>query len=620
MEQKLFKNEYILAPVKLGYCFEKNGQVNDKHLDFYRQRAEHLGAIIAEPMYIDSGLRENPFQLGIDHDDKILGISQIAEIIHKHGGKFIVHINHPGRMANAAIPGNYFWSASTIACENGGATPIAMDKEMMNVTIDKFVQASIRAQKAGADYIELQFGYGYLLSQFLSPQTNQRTDEFGGSLENRMRFPLMVLRGIKQNISIPIIARVSATDFQPNGIRIEETTILAKQLEKEGVVAIHATAGSACSAPAWYYQHMFTQKGKTWELAAEIQKHINIPVIFHGRIQSPDDIDYLKKQYQAKYFSLGRALVADEDFVAKILGYNPEPIRPCLACSEGCLGGVRGGKGLGCVVNPRVNTNLPIPTKAQKELNIAVVGGGLAGLEAAITLKKRGHRVVLYEKNEIGGQFLLAYLPPKKQNLLDIVNYYKTEVARLEIPVIHKEATNEILKQENFDVVVMATGAVHSIPPIKGLSQYYTSEILNQPATIQNQKVVIIGGGLIGTEVASFLLEHNNEVIIVEMLDEIARGLEMIERNLTLAKFKQHNVSIHLKSKVVEVNNKTIIVEKEDGTTFSIENVGAIVIATGMQPYIPFHTEIPTHFIGDARQVAKAQDAIKDAYELALTL
>jgi len=613
----LFKNEFIMAPLKLGYCHDKDGKVNERHLNFYQQRAEHLGAIISEPFYIHPGLRENPFQLGIDNDDKIEGIAKISEMAHSFGTKFIVHLNHPGRMANPNIPNNFYWSASAVPCENGGIAPIAMDENMMNTAINTFVQAAIRAQKANADFIELQFGYGYLLSQFLSPQINLRTDEYGGSFENRLKFPLKVLKAIQQSVSIPIIARVSATDFQPNGISIEESIMLSQRLEKEGVVAIHVTAGSACSAPAWYYQHMFTQKGKTWEIASQIQNNIHIPVIFHGRIHSIDDIKLLKEKYNARYFSIGRALVADEHFVTKVLGVTKETIRPCLACSEGCLGGVRAGKGLGCVVNPKVNNSFPKIQKVSKPKKIAVVGGGLAGMEAAIQLASKGHEVTIYEKDKLGGQFLLAYLPPKKESLLDIVDFYKKEIERLKIPVVYKEATSQLIEQQGFNEVVIATGAKPVVPNIKGLTKYHWAEILEKPDSIQNKKVVIIGGGLIGVEIASKLIDYHNHIIIVEMLDEIARGLEMIERNLTLAKFKQHNVQILLKHKVVEVNGTTLILENENHERVQLQNIDEIVVSVGMQSYKPFETSVPMHFVGDALKVAKAQDAIYEAYKLA---
>lgn len=615
--EKLLTNEFIMAPLKLGYCQDKDGKVNDRHLNFYQQRVKYLGAIISEPFYIQAGLRENPFQLGIDADNKIEGIAKIAELAHKSGTKFIAHINHPGRMANPNIPNNFYWSASAVPCENGGAVPTAMDENMMSITIDTFAQAAIRAQKANADFIELQFGFGYLLSQFLSPQTNLRTDEYGGSFENRMQFPLRVLKAIQQSVSIPIIARVSATDFQPNGITIDETIMLSQHLEKEGVVAIHITAGSACSAPAWFYQHMFTQKGKTWELAAQIQNKVNIPVIFHGRIHSTDDIKLLKEKYKAQYLSIGRALVADERFVAKALGMANEPIRPCLACSEGCLGGVRAGKGLGCVVNPKVNNSFPEIQKATKPKNIAVVGGGLAGMEAAIQLKAKGHQVTIYEKDKLGGQFLLAYLPSKKESLIEIVDFYKKEIERLKITVEYKEATSELIEQQGFDEVVIATGAKPLVPNIKGLTKYHWAEILEKPYTIQNKKVIVIGGGLIGVEIASKLLDYNNQITIVEMLDEIARGLELIERNMTLAKFKQNNVQILIKHKVVEVNGTTVILENENHQRVQINDIDEIVVAVGMQSYKPFETSIPTHFVGDALKVAKAQEAIVEAYKIA---
>lgn len=620
MEKKLFKNEFIMAPIKLGYCIQKDGKVNEKHLSFYEKRATNLGAVISEPFYIDSFLRENPFQLGIDSDDKLEGISKIASIIHSYGSKFIVHINHPGRMANSSIPGNYFWSASSIPCENGGAIPEAMDETMMNIAIEKMVNASIRAQKINADYIELQFGYGYLLSQFLSSQTNKRNDEYGDSFENRLRFPIRVLKAIQNNLSIPVIARLSATDFQPNGITLEESILLAKRLQEEGVVAIHVTVGSVCSTPAWYYQHMFTQKGKSWELADIIQKQLQIPVIFNGRIHSIEDINFLKEKYNAKYFSIGRALVADENFIEKILRINSEPIRPCLVCNEGCLGGVRSGKGLGCVVNPNVNNDFPEVKVTTKPRKIAIVGAGLAGLEASIILKRAGHNVVLFEKNEIGGQFQLAYLPPKKESLIEIIEFYKKELLRLKIPVEYIEVTNDLLKEKGFEEVIMATGAEAILPPIKGLKNFFGADILKNTEFFHHKKIVIIGGGLIGVEVASKLLDYQNQVIIVEMLDEIARGLEMIERTMILSMFKQHKVQVLLKSKVIEISDSTVFIEDENKEIIKIDNVDIVVVAVGMKPYIPFIPSLPAYYIGDAKKVSKAQDAIKDAHELALKL
>jgi 2,4-dienoyl-CoA reductase-like NADH-dependent reductase (Old Yellow Enzyme family)/thioredoxin reductase len=619
MKSQLFQNEYIMAPLKLGYCHDKDGKVNQRHLDFYAQRTD-LGAIIPEPLYIDSGLRENPMQLGIDSDDKLSGLRDLAETIHSTGASFIAHLNHPGRMAHPALPGNYHWSASAEACPNGGALPLPMDEAKMAFARQKLVEAAVKAEKAGADGVEVQFGYGYLFAQFLSPKINKREDQYGGSLENRMRFPLETLQAIQNAIEIPVMVRLSATDMEPDGIGLEESIKLSKRLEAMGVAALHISVGSACSSPAWYYQHMFVPKGKNWELAAAIQKEVKLPVFFHGRIHSAEDIQLLKQKFDARYFAIGRALVADQHMVSKLLGNSEEPVRPCLACSEACLGGVKAGKGLGCVVNLTVNTSYPAAEEVKTKKRIAVVGGGLAGMEAAIRMSDRGHEVVLFEENQLGGQFTLAWLPPKKESLEEIVSFYKKQLERLSVEVRKQKADATLLEAEQFDEVVMATGSRAFVPPIPGLKDFVWAEILEKERLPEEQKVVIIGGGLIGIEVAVSLVEKDNQVIIVEMLDEVARGLEMIERKMSLEKLKQKHAQILTSTRVVAVEGNTLKLESASGEKMTIVAVDLVVVATGMKAYRPFESSLPTHWIGDANKVGKAEDAIKSAYELALTI
>ncbi|MBN2237595.1 MAG: NAD(P)-binding protein, partial [Bacteroidales bacterium] len=449
------KNQFIMAPIKLGYSDGK-GNITPKHVDFYLQRAAYLGAITLEPLYMHPGLRELPTQLGIDSDLKIPAYKQLINQLHALDTKVIAHLNHPGRMANPKIPGNIFYSSSAKACPNGGANPIAMDKALMNEVIQLHVAAAERAEAAGFDFIEIQFGHGYLMAQFLSPDVNDRNDEYGGSLENRMRYPLEVLNAVIAAVKTPIIARLSGDEMIPTGFHLPEMLLFAKQLEKLGAVSLHVTAGSACSTPPWFFQHMFIPKGKTWEFAAKIKEVVSLPVIFVGRINSVDDIQNLKTNFHADYFALGRALVADPDFVGKYLQLKNSSIRPCLACSEGCLGGVKQGKGLGCVVNPLVNTSFPKLEKTKQKNTLAVVGAGLAGLQAAITLKERGFEVDLYEKEEVGGQFNLAFLPPKKESLKEIIDYYKHEIETLGVNLIHEEATVEKLAKQNYHKIILA--------------------------------------------------------------------------------------------------------------------------------------------------------------------
>ncbi len=615
------RNKFIMAPLKLGYC-KGDGQVNEKHINFYEARSNHVGAVCLEPLFLDSGLREIPTQLGIDNDDKIPGLKKLTDMIHKKGAEVIAHLNHPGRMANPKIPGNYFISSTGKPCENGGAVPTPMNNASMEQVTELFVNSSIRAESAGFDILELQFGHGYLFSQFLSPGVNDRNDEYSGSFENRASFPIQILDEVMRSVSLPIIVRISGEEMTPNGIKIDESVKLVKILKGKGVDAVHVSAGTVCSTPPWYFQHMFTKKSKTWEFAGTIRKETSMPVVFVGRINSTDDIDLLQNEYNAEYIALGRALIADPDFVGKYIRKKNENIRPCLACSEGCLGGVKSGEGLGCVVNPVLNNDTPQFSIAKMKKHFAVIGAGLSGMETAITLKSRGHDVAIYEKNEIGGQFNLAWLPPHKESLLDIIKYYSNELKRLNIDIYKKEAKASDLLDSNYDGVILATGSVPSIPPVKGLTEYYWAEFLLDKNIPKNKKVVVVGGGLIGVEIASKLIDKENEVIIVEMLNEIANGMEMIEKAMTLKKFKQKNLITFTNSKVESIENKDVVISGEEQQT--IKDVDHIVIATGMKSFAPLFdklkNKIPVYLVGDAMKVGKAQDAIREGYILGLKL
>ncbi len=617
------KNSFIMPPLKLGYCEkEKPGFVNEKHINFYKRTGKYLGAAILEPLFTDLSLREIPTQLGIDNDDKIEGLRKIINVLHNTGTKAIAHLSHPGRMANPMIPGNVYISSTDKACPAGGKPPQKMNEKDMRDVTELFVQTAKRAEKAGFDYVELQSGHGYLLAQFISPEVNDRTDDFGGSFENCIKFPLQVIDAVLKAIKIPVIVRISADEMTPNGIKINEMIKYAEILKEKGIAALHVSAGTVCNTPPWYFQHMFVPKGKTWEFAHKIQSAVDMPIIYVGRINTFEDIDKIKNEYSGKYIATGRALVADPDFVGKYLGEISENYRPCLACAEGCLGGVKSGKGLGCMVNPEVNNpKLISDTPAAESKNIAIAGGGLAGMESALQLRKKGHKVTIFEKNKLGGQFNLAWLPPNKSSLKKILDYYFSEIEKQKITVEYKEITADEILKKNYDEVILATGAEPVAPPIKGLEKYYWSEFLEDKNLPKNKKIVIIGGGLIGIELASKLTDADNEVIIVEMLDEIARGMEMIERKMTLAKLDKKGVKIYKNHKVTEVKNNgnTVLIEGERRT--ELTNIDAIVVTAGMRSVNKLSEElegkIKYRIIGDAVKPAKVQDAIRTAYETA---
>ncbi len=615
------RNEFIFPPIKLGYS-DTNGTIKQQHLDFYDLRSKHIGAVTVEPLYMNSGLRELPTQIGIDNNDKLYGLKKLTNLIHANGAQVIAHLNHPGRLANPKIPGNYFWSSTENACENSGAVPEYMNHKMMDKVIDLFVDSAKRAVNAGFDIIELQFGHGYLLAQFLSPDVNKRDDDYGGSFENRIRFPLKVLSAVRNAVDIPIIARISGDEIIPSGFHIDEMIKFSKILEENGVDAIHVSAGSACSTPPWFFQHMFVPKGKTWYYACRIKKFVNVPIIFVGRINSIKDIKHIERIYDPDYLAVGRAMVADPNFVGKYLNKVEGLIRPCLACAEGCLGGVKSGQGLQCLVNPKVGKEIDIFEKPKKSKNFAVVGGGLAGMEAALTLKKRGHKVTLFEKDELGGQFNFAPLTPNKKSMETLIPYFVKKIKVNNIKVIYKEAKKSDLINK-YDEVVIATGSKPAEIKIDGLDKFYWAEILLKENLPKNKKVLIIGGGLIGVDIATALIPLNNQVIIIKRTTDFGEDMEMIAKLLSLKMMKEKGTIFRNYTHIKKIVGKTVYAEK-DGKDIQFNNIDMIVISTGMKSFNPLEKELKNnilvHVIGDAKKTGNAQDAIHNGYKLAISI
>jgi 2,4-dienoyl-CoA reductase (NADPH2) len=612
------KNQFIFAPIKTGYSNEY-GIVTRKHLDFYERRAQYLGAIIPEPFYLDKGLREIPTQMGINDDNKIEGLKKLVDTIHRYETKVIAHLNHPGRMANPKIPGNYYISSTDKPCENGGAVPKRMNRDDIKKVVSLFMERAMRAEKAGFDIIELQFGHGYLPAQFISPFVNDRNDEYGGSFENRIRFPLEILKAVKDAINIPVIIRISGDEMIPDGIKLPEMINFSKILEINGIQAVHVSAGSVCSTPPWYFQHMFIKKGKTWEMGKAIKERINIPVIFVGRINRFNDIEKIKNEYLADYIAVGRALVADPDYIGKYFSEVKGEVRPCLACDQGCLGGVRAGQGLQCIVNPEVGKETETIRPANEIKKYAVVGGGLAGMQASITLKKRGHEVDLYEKEKLGGQFNLAHLTPHKKSMGSLVPYYISELKNNKINIITKEAASSDIISK-YEGVILATGSKPAVPSIQGLDKFCWADIMLEENLPSDKKVLIIGGGLIGVDIATALIPRNNKVIIVKRTTDFGEDMEMISKNLSLKIMKEKKTVFCDHTHIKRIEGKTVYAER-NGEQITFDDIDIIVVSTSMKSYNPLENELkgemPVYVIGDAKIVGKVQDAISDGYETA---
>ncbi|MBC8486719.1 MAG: FAD-dependent oxidoreductase, partial [Bacteroidetes bacterium] len=440
--------------------------------------------------------------------------------------------------------------------------------------------------------------------------------------ENRIKFPLEVAKAVREAVDIPIIARISGDEMIPDGFHIEDMVKFSQLLKTNGINAIHVSAGSVCSTPPWFFQHMFVPKGKTWELARQIKNEVNIPTIFVGQINRREDIENLTKNYNADCIAIGRALIADPDFIGKCISKVEGNIRPCLACAEGCLGGVKSGQGLQCLVNPEIAKETKVFTLADKSKHYAVVGGGLAGMEAALTLNRRGHHVDLYEKNELGGQFNLAPLTPNKKSMAALVPYFIKELKDNNINVIYKEAVKSDLINK-YDGVIIASGSKPASIKIPGLNKPYWAEILRKENLPKNKKVLIIGGGLIGVDIATALIPLNNQVIIVKRTTDFGEDMEMIAKTLSLKMMKEKGTVFSDHTYIKKVEGSTIYAIK-NGKSIQFNDVDLIVVSTGMRSFNPLKDElendIPVYLVGDAKKTGNAQDAIKDAYEIVKAL
>jgi 2,4-dienoyl-CoA reductase-like NADH-dependent reductase (Old Yellow Enzyme family)/thioredoxin reductase len=618
------RNEFVMAPVKTGYS-DGEGHVTDRHLQFYRRRADHVGAITPEPLYLDPSLRELPTQMGIDADQKIDGLSRLTDAVHDGGAKAVAHLNHPGRMANPGIEGNVHRSASATVCERTGVTPERMDGDDIDEAVDLFADAARRAEDAGFDVVELQFGHGYLVAQFLSPAVNQREDAYGGSLDDRARFGFEVFEAVEAATDLPIVVRLTADDKVDGGIDFEEIQSVATRLEARGADAFHVTVGTLCGKPPYFFQHMFTPKGEPWEYAADLRSQVDVPVMAVGRINDHEDIRRIQEESMADLIAVGRALVADPDFVGKYTGAVDDRVRPCMACSDGCLGGVKSGEGLGCVINPEVGTGEELRIDPAADAgSYAVVGGGPAGMSAAQVLAERGHEVTLYEERELGGAFRYAPLPPGKEPLQKGIDYFVDTLREADnVEIRRAEATASDLSA--YDGAIVATGSQPVVPPIDGLDsvEYWGPELLEAEHLPSDDRVMVVGGGYVGLEAADTLAAAGNEVVVVELLPDLGGDMLGLEKGPLLSRLAERdNVELNRETDLQSVESDRAVATS-DGERLSWEGIDHYMLATGVasdDAFTDVDLDVPLYRVGDAVEPGKAEDAVASGFETAMSL
>ena len=582
------KNRIVMMPMGTNYG-EQNGEMSFLHINYYEQRAKGgTGLIIVENASIDSPQGSNgTTQLRIDHDNYLPRLFKFCENIHRYGTKIAIQINHAGASAVSSRINMQPVSASDVPSKEGGEIPRPLSKDEILHIVKKYGEAAKRAQTAGFDAVEIHAGHSYLISQFLSPITNKRTDEFGGSVENRTRFCRMVIDEVRKQVGpfFPIMLRLSADELMEGGNTLEDTLEYLDYLQEE--VDIFDVSCGLNGSIQYQIDANYLPDGWRSYMAKAVREKFNKPCISMGNVRDPKVAERILADGDADLIGMGRGLIADPAWVNKVATGHECDLRKCISCNVGCAGNRIGvNRPIRCTVNPSVLEGDVYKKKnVNKNCNVVVIGGGTAGLEAACTAAEVGCNTFLLEKsNELGGLASLISKIPAKNRLADFPHYLMHRAEQLDNLYIFKntEGTPENIRKFHPNIIVSSTGSAPLLPPIAGLKDRIDNEnhniysilgmishINDFPKDLEGKKVVVVGGGAVGLDVVEFFADRNADISIVEMMDQIGRDLDPVSKNDTKTMMKKHNVHQLTKTALLEVKDSSFLV-RGDGEPYEL--------------------------------------------------
>jgi 2,4-dienoyl-CoA reductase-like NADH-dependent reductase (Old Yellow Enzyme family)/thioredoxin reductase len=625
------RNRIAMPPMVMCYG-GPNGEVTEQTIAHYEARAKGgVGLIIVEATCVHPSGKGFEGGLSIHTDSHVPGFARLTDTVKKHGATIALQIFHAGIQAHVEQP------VGPSAIGRKIVPPIRTPKELtteeVEQMIEAFVQAAVRAKKAGFDMVEIHGTHGYLICEFLSPLTNKRTDKYG---EDRVLFAEEIVRRIKEKCGkdFPVIFRLCADEFLEGGITIEYAKEIAKRLEEAGVDAFNVTGGNYDTSdyiiPPVYYD----KQGYFFELAAEIKKVVSVPVISGGLITDPEVAEKAIEEGKVDMVFVGRQLLADPEWPNKVKHGELEDIRPCIACNEGCIHRIFNDRPVVCAVNPlkgfeyRYLSENEIP-RASEGKKILVIGGGVGGLEFARAAKLRGHNVIVVEKSDkLGGLLWLAGAPEfKRERMQRLIKWYEKQMKKLGVEVKQKtEATPELIKELKPEVVVLATGSEPIVPQIPGVEYAVLADDVLSGKVEVGDNIVIIGGGMVGCELGIELAKKGKNVTIVEALDAIVPNEPAINQMAINKLLVKYNVRIRTGSPVIEIHKGEVEIVDRLGRRRSI-SADSVVIAVGRKPVVPEELiseakkiAKEVYIIGDAKVPRKVIDAIREGFSVAIDI
>ncbi|WP_273397215.1 FAD-dependent oxidoreductase [Thermophilibacter mediterraneus] len=623
------KNRVVLPAMGTRFCEDRH--VTQRLIDYHVARARSGCALnIVEVSSVHTPSAPSMF-VSISEDEYVPGHRALVDAIHEAGGTAGVQL-WQGSIAVGMDPQAQMLVASDLPLAPGFTLP-AVTLEQIDEVVACYGEAARRAREAGYDCVEFHCAHNYLPHSFLSGGINHRTDEYGGSLENRARFPLACIRAIREAIGedMALFMRIDAhDDFLEGGMTIEDTIEFCRWAADAGVDVLDVSRGNIVSAAnAYEVPPIDLPPAFNVDNAARIRRETGVPTIGVGRINTPQLAEEILAEDKVDLVVMGRAQLADADFVAKAREGRVDDIVYCVGCDQGCLDGfadMERFEAITCLRNPQLGheTDWALAPAASPK-RVAVVGGGMAGLVAARTLKLRGHEPVVFEATDrLGGQFVTAGMAPGKAEMAAAARSQGEQVERLGVEVRRRTPfTPETLAAEKFDELIVANGAEPVTLGLEGRAPVAV-DVLEGRVQVPEGPVVVIGGGLVGLEVADQLATAGHPVTVVEMLEQAGADLGAARKSMVMMKMAQLGVDIRTGTRFVELADGGATVER-DGARETLP--GAVVVAVGSRPVdnaglleAARAAGVPVHVIGDAKSARRALDATREGFLVARDL